>query len=186
MRLRYRQLYAPHPHSSVWQKVIVGVMDSSLKFALTALWNVTDEMPSAARNFNECQGLELYQEVLEVWEQPDRCSSEKHWCKYFPSFFNFYSHIVVNLWFSRKFLASWWVLSVWKHLVLSSRAQLKGTDVSGNASTFVLSHVIAEQYSRGSRFTVRPAGWGPPGTHSESDAGHSGGHGGPLLCRGGF
>lgn len=53
-------------------------MDSSLKFALTALWNLTDEMPSAARNFIECRGLELYQEVLEVRQKPDKRNSEKH------------------------------------------------------------------------------------------------------------
>lgn len=45
---------------------MVGVVDSTLKFALSALWNLTDEMPVAARNFIECQGLELYEEVLEV------------------------------------------------------------------------------------------------------------------------
>ncbi|XP_039999386.1 protein zyg-11 homolog isoform X2 [Xiphias gladius] len=49
----------------VQQKAMVGVVDSTLKFALSALWNLTDEMPSAARNFIECQGLELYEEVLE-------------------------------------------------------------------------------------------------------------------------
>uniref|UniRef100_A0A3B4A204 Protein zer-1 homolog-like C-terminal domain-containing protein n=1 Tax=Periophthalmus magnuspinnatus TaxID=409849 RepID=A0A3B4A204_9GOBI len=50
----------------VQQKAMVGVVDSTLKFALSALWNLTDEMPTAARNFIECQGLELYEEVLEV------------------------------------------------------------------------------------------------------------------------
>lgn len=45
---------------------MVGVMDTTLKFALSALWNLTDEVPIAARNFIECQGLELYEEVLEV------------------------------------------------------------------------------------------------------------------------
>lgn len=76
---------APHRYSVlqqllaiVQQKAMVGVMDSSLQLALTALWNLTDEMPSAARNFIECQGLELYKEVLEVRKQPDKCSSEKH------------------------------------------------------------------------------------------------------------
>lgn len=71
MRFRYPP---PHPRSSVSQQLLAivqqramtGLMDSSLKFALTALWNLTDEMPSAARNFIECRGLELYQEVLEV------------------------------------------------------------------------------------------------------------------------
>lgn len=52
----------------VQQKAMVGVMDSTLKFALSALWNLTDEMPIAARNFIDCQGLELYEEVLEVEE----------------------------------------------------------------------------------------------------------------------
>lgn len=47
---------------------MVGVVDSTLKFALSALWNLTDEMPVAARNFIECRGLELYEEVLEVEE----------------------------------------------------------------------------------------------------------------------
>lgn len=47
---------------------MVGVVDSTLKFALSALWNLTDEMPTAARNFIECKGMELYEEVLEVEE----------------------------------------------------------------------------------------------------------------------
>ncbi|XP_029309498.1 protein zyg-11 homolog isoform X2 [Cottoperca gobio] len=51
----------------VQQKAMVGVVDSTLKFALSALWNLTDEMPTAARNFIECQGLELYEEVLETY-----------------------------------------------------------------------------------------------------------------------
>ncbi|KAM3605463.1 uncharacterized protein V6R79_025906 [Siganus canaliculatus] len=51
----------------VQQKAMVGVVDSTLKFALSALWNLTDEMPVAARNFIQCQGLELYEEVLESY-----------------------------------------------------------------------------------------------------------------------
>lgn len=51
----------------VQQKAMVGVVDSTLKFALSALWNLTDEMPSAARNFIDCLGLELYEEVLESY-----------------------------------------------------------------------------------------------------------------------
>uniref|UniRef100_A0A665V3R7 Protein zyg-11 homolog n=1 Tax=Echeneis naucrates TaxID=173247 RepID=A0A665V3R7_ECHNA len=51
----------------VQQKAMVGVVDSTLKFALSALWNLTDEVPAAARNFIECQGLELYEEVLESY-----------------------------------------------------------------------------------------------------------------------
>ena len=56
----------------VQQKAMVGVLDSTLKFALSALWNLTDEMPTAARNFIECQGLELYEEVLEVQKHSSR------------------------------------------------------------------------------------------------------------------
>ncbi|XP_010795758.1 protein zyg-11 homolog, partial [Notothenia coriiceps] len=51
----------------VQQKAMAGAMDSTLKFALSALWNLTDEMPTAARNFIECQGLGLYEEVLETY-----------------------------------------------------------------------------------------------------------------------
>ncbi|XP_044224091.1 protein zyg-11 homolog isoform X2 [Thunnus albacares] len=51
----------------VQQKAMVGVVDSTLKFALSALWNLTDEMPTAARSFIECHGLELYEEVLESY-----------------------------------------------------------------------------------------------------------------------
>ncbi|XP_068425971.1 protein zyg-11 homolog isoform X2 [Clinocottus analis] len=51
----------------VQQKAMAGVVDSTMKFALSALWNLTDEMPTAARNFIECQGLELYEEVLESY-----------------------------------------------------------------------------------------------------------------------
>ncbi|XP_054615864.1 protein zyg-11 homolog isoform X1 [Dunckerocampus dactyliophorus] len=51
----------------VQQRAMVGVVDSTLKFALRALWNLTDEMPAAARNFVECNGLELYEEVLESY-----------------------------------------------------------------------------------------------------------------------
>ncbi|XP_034743977.1 protein zyg-11 homolog [Etheostoma cragini] len=51
----------------VQQKAMVGAVDSTLKFALSALWNLTDEMPTAACNFIECQGLELYEEVLESY-----------------------------------------------------------------------------------------------------------------------
>ncbi|KAG8013959.1 Protein zyg-11-like protein, partial [Nibea albiflora] len=51
----------------VQQKAMAGVVDTTLKFALSALWNLTDEMPTAARNFIDCQGLELYEEVLESY-----------------------------------------------------------------------------------------------------------------------
>uniref|UniRef100_A0A8D3AFQ5 Protein zer-1 homolog-like C-terminal domain-containing protein n=1 Tax=Scophthalmus maximus TaxID=52904 RepID=A0A8D3AFQ5_SCOMX len=50
----------------VQQRAMEGEADSTLKFALSALWNLTDEMPNAAHNFIQCQGLELYEEVLEI------------------------------------------------------------------------------------------------------------------------
>ncbi|XP_010888483.2 protein zyg-11 homolog isoform X1 [Esox lucius] len=51
----------------VQQKAMTGVVDSTLKFALSALWNLTDETPTASRHFIQCQGLELYEEVLESY-----------------------------------------------------------------------------------------------------------------------
>uniref|UniRef100_A0A8C8M7T2 Protein zer-1 homolog-like C-terminal domain-containing protein n=1 Tax=Oncorhynchus tshawytscha TaxID=74940 RepID=A0A8C8M7T2_ONCTS len=62
----------PHPSLNqllgiVQQKAMAGVVDSTLKFALSALWNLTDETPTASRHFIQCQGLELYEEVLETY-----------------------------------------------------------------------------------------------------------------------
>lgn len=51
----------------VQERAMNGVVDSTLTFALSALWNLTDEMPTAARNFIDCLGLELYEEVLESY-----------------------------------------------------------------------------------------------------------------------
>ncbi|XP_043109599.1 protein zyg-11 homolog isoform X2 [Puntigrus tetrazona] len=53
--------------SIVQQKASLGVVDSTLKFALSALWNLTDETPTACRHFIQCQGLELYMELLESY-----------------------------------------------------------------------------------------------------------------------
>ncbi|XP_067308250.1 protein zyg-11 homolog isoform X2 [Pseudorasbora parva] len=53
--------------SIVQQKASLGVVDSTLKFALSALWNLTDETPTACRHFIQCQGLELYMELLETY-----------------------------------------------------------------------------------------------------------------------
>lgn len=89
------------------QKATVGALDSSLKFALTALWNLTDEMPSAGRSFLECRGLELYQEVLEVREQADQRNSETHVFPHGTFLCFFYSRITANLRSSRKSWASW-------------------------------------------------------------------------------
>lgn len=93
-------------------------MDTTLKFALSALWNLTDEMPTAARNFIECQGLELYEEVLEV-EDGDITLTDRYINRemnphtgsktFLLSFFVCCSPTTPNHQFSRKCSASWWV-----------------------------------------------------------------------------
>lgn len=42
------------------------MVDATLKFTLSALWNLTDESPTTCRHFIENQGLELFIKVLEV------------------------------------------------------------------------------------------------------------------------
>ncbi|XP_072543161.1 protein zyg-11 homolog [Salminus brasiliensis] len=53
--------------SIVQKRASVGAMDSTLKFALSALWNLTDETPNSCRIFLQNQGLELYMELLETY-----------------------------------------------------------------------------------------------------------------------
>lgn len=43
------------------------MVDATLKFTLSALWNLTDESPTTCRHFIENQGLELFIKVLEVY-----------------------------------------------------------------------------------------------------------------------
>lgn len=50
----------------VRQKATQGVVDATLKFTLSALWNLTDESPTTCRHFIENQGLDLFIKVLEV------------------------------------------------------------------------------------------------------------------------
>uniref|UniRef100_A0A8C1MUP4 Zyg-11 homolog (C. elegans) n=1 Tax=Cyprinus carpio TaxID=7962 RepID=A0A8C1MUP4_CYPCA len=50
----------------VRQKTCQGMVDATLKFTLSALWNLTDESPTTCRHFIENQGLELFIKVLEV------------------------------------------------------------------------------------------------------------------------
>lgn len=50
----------------VRQKATQGTVDATLKFTLSALWNLTDESPTTCRHFIENQGLELFIKVLEV------------------------------------------------------------------------------------------------------------------------
>ncbi|XP_076828451.1 protein zyg-11 homolog isoform X4 [Brachyhypopomus gauderio] len=53
--------------SIVQQRATVGAVDSVLSFALTTLWNLTDERPYTCLLFLQCEGLELYMEVLETY-----------------------------------------------------------------------------------------------------------------------
>lgn len=50
----------------VRQKATQGMVDATLKFTLSALWNLTDESPTTCRHFIENQGLDLFIKVLEV------------------------------------------------------------------------------------------------------------------------
>ncbi|XP_061894463.1 protein zyg-11 homolog isoform X1 [Entelurus aequoreus] len=49
----------------VRQKATQGMVDATLKFTLSALWNLTDESPTTCRHFIENQGLDLFIKVLE-------------------------------------------------------------------------------------------------------------------------
>ncbi|XP_060722718.1 protein zyg-11 homolog [Tachysurus vachellii] len=49
----------------VRQKTSQVTVDPTLKFTLSALWNLTDESPTTCRHFIENQGLELFIRVLE-------------------------------------------------------------------------------------------------------------------------
>ncbi|XP_015248459.1 PREDICTED: protein zyg-11 homolog B [Cyprinodon variegatus] len=49
----------------VRQKANQNVVDATLKFTLSALWNLTDESPTTCRHFIENQGLDLFIKVLE-------------------------------------------------------------------------------------------------------------------------
>lgn len=49
----------------VKQKTDDSVVDTTLKFTLSALWNLTDESPTTCKHFIENQGLELFMKVLE-------------------------------------------------------------------------------------------------------------------------
>lgn len=50
----------------VEQKTALSLVDTTLKFTLSALWNLTDESPTTCKHFIENQGLELFMKVLEV------------------------------------------------------------------------------------------------------------------------
>ncbi|XP_072275757.1 protein zyg-11 homolog B isoform X2 [Pyxicephalus adspersus] len=51
----------------VRQKTSQSLVDTTLKFTLSALWNLTDESPTTCRHFIENQGLELFMKVLETF-----------------------------------------------------------------------------------------------------------------------
>ncbi|XP_063794964.1 protein zyg-11 homolog B isoform X2 [Pseudophryne corroboree] len=51
----------------VRQKSSQSLVDTTLKFTLSALWNLTDESPTTCRHFIENQGLELFMKVIETF-----------------------------------------------------------------------------------------------------------------------
>ncbi|MGH0160816.1 UNVERIFIED_CONTAM: hypothetical protein FKN15_063094 [Acipenser sinensis] len=68
----FNRFEAPSPPSPlqqllhiVKQKTSQSLVDTTLKFTLSALWNLTDESPTTCRHFIENQGLELFMKVLE-------------------------------------------------------------------------------------------------------------------------
>uniref|UniRef100_A0A2K6LKZ9 Protein zer-1 homolog-like C-terminal domain-containing protein n=1 Tax=Rhinopithecus bieti TaxID=61621 RepID=A0A2K6LKZ9_RHIBE len=58
-------IYCFLPKSVLKQKTNQNSVDTTLKFTLSALWNLTDESPTTCRHFIENQGLELFMRVLE-------------------------------------------------------------------------------------------------------------------------
>ena len=48
------------------QKAGQSVVDATLKFTLSALWNLTDESPTTCSHFIQNDGLTLFINVLEV------------------------------------------------------------------------------------------------------------------------
>ncbi|XP_066537149.1 protein zyg-11 homolog [Hoplias malabaricus] len=51
----------------VERRASVGTVDSTLRFALSALWNLTDQTPHTCSLFLHNHGLELYTEILETY-----------------------------------------------------------------------------------------------------------------------
>lgn len=53
----------------VQERASMGIVDATLRFALSVLWSLTDECPTASHHFIQCHGLELYQELLETYHR---------------------------------------------------------------------------------------------------------------------
>lgn len=51
----------------VQQQASMGVWNSTFKCTLTALWGLTDDKHPACTQFLQCEGLELYKELLETY-----------------------------------------------------------------------------------------------------------------------
>lgn len=91
-------------------------MDATLKFTLSALWNLTDESPTTCRHFIENQGLELFIKVLEVTlnmrREPFRtCVLTEHW-RTVNNSLSRGPKLVIN-----KTAGPWEVKQVWGHLM---------------------------------------------------------------------
>lgn len=73
-KANFQSKYTPPPFLQqllhiVRQKATQGMVDATLKFTLSALWNLTDESPTTCRHFIENQGLDLFIKVLEVYRK---------------------------------------------------------------------------------------------------------------------
>lgn len=72
-KAHFQSKYPPSPPQQllhiVRQKATQGMVDATLKFTLSALWNLTDESPTTCRHFIENQGLDLFIKVLEVYRK---------------------------------------------------------------------------------------------------------------------
>lgn len=75
----------------VRQKATQGMVDATLKFTLSALWNLTDESPTTCRHFIENQGLELFIKVLEVCTSTQGALQRQDFCSCTFSFFSTHS-----------------------------------------------------------------------------------------------
>ncbi|XP_047670924.1 protein zyg-11 homolog [Tachysurus fulvidraco] len=51
----------------VQQRASMGLLDNILEGTLTALWGLTDDANTACTHFLQCEGLELYKELMETY-----------------------------------------------------------------------------------------------------------------------
>lgn len=78
------------------------MVDATLKFTLSALWNLTDESPTTCRHFIENQGLELFIKVLEVHNNTNEVLQRQETAA--PHFYTHSSQLCVALY---KYVRLW-------------------------------------------------------------------------------